>query len=74
LVPCLQAKLEPPWLERYPKDLHAWGALIEALSVLALRSAALESLLEARRRLASQNSVLLRGQGMPRPDWLHHSL
>lgn len=62
-----QAKLEPPWLERYPKHLHQWGALIEALSVLALRSAALESLLEARGHQLSHSLPLLLCQGIRGP-------
>lgn len=42
----LQAQMEPPWLEACPKDLSKWSDLIDALSVLALRTSALESLLE----------------------------
>lgn len=38
--------MEPPWLEACPKDLSKWTNLIDALSVLALRTSALESLLE----------------------------
>ena len=45
---CAQAKSEPPWLEACPKDLGRWAELLDSIQGLALRSAALESLLEVR--------------------------
>ena len=42
----MQAKVEPPWLEACPKDLDKWTELLDTIQALAVRSAALESLLE----------------------------
>ena len=43
----VQAMVEPPWLEGCPKDLGKWAELLDTIQALALRSAALESLMEA---------------------------
>ncbi len=48
VLSCVQARSEPPWLEACAKDLGKWAELLDSIQGLALRSAALESLLEVR--------------------------
>lgn len=42
----LQAKLEPPWVDNCAMRIEKWRSLVNALNTLAVRSAALEGLLE----------------------------
>ena len=42
----LQAKVEPPWADNCAMRIEKWGILVNALNKLAVRSAALEGLLE----------------------------
>ncbi len=42
----LQAKVEPPWADNCAMRIEKWGILVNALNKLAIRSAALEGLLE----------------------------
>ena len=44
---CLQAATEPPWADNCSMEIGAWKRLSDCLATLALRNAALETLLEA---------------------------
>lgn len=41
--------MEPPWLDKCSMCLTKWGKLVDSFAHLALRSAALESILEVRK-------------------------
>ena len=43
---CLQAATEPPWADNCSMEISAWKRLSDCLATLALRNAALETLLE----------------------------
>ena len=42
----LQAEVEPPWADNCSMDVEAWKKLGDCMGTLALRNAALETLLE----------------------------
>ncbi len=56
-LPC-QAELEPPWVDNCSMDLGKWGKVVDSFRKLALRSAALESLLEVRRIVYYYNGYI----------------
>ncbi|KAK9904804.1 hypothetical protein WJX75_002805 [Coccomyxa subellipsoidea] len=52
-----EAKVEPPWADNCAMRIEKWGILVNALNKLAVRSAALEGLLEGPEQVMSEEEL-----------------